>query len=68
VRPECLDWTLIWNRCPLRRISTEYLHHYNTAWPHQSPDLRSHYPARALALVESSIVQGPVRRFDVLGG
>jgi transposase InsO family protein len=68
VRSECLDWTLIWNQQQLHRVLTEYLRHYNTARPHRSLDLQPPNPTRALALVESSTVERPVRRIDVLGG
>ena len=50
------------------RVLTEYLRHYNTARPHRSLDLQPPNPTRALALVESSTVERPVRRIDVLGG
>jgi putative transposase len=68
VRSECLDWTLIWNQRQLHRVLTEYLHHYNTVRPHRSLDLQPPNPRPALTLIESSIVERPVRRVDVLGG
>jgi hypothetical protein len=68
VRSECLDWTLTWNQQQLHRVLTEYLRHYNTARPHRSLDLQPPNATRVLRLVESSTVERPVRRVDVLGG
>ena len=68
VRSECLDWTLIWNQRQLHHVLTEYLRHYNTARPHRSLDLQAPNPARPLTLIESSTVEPPVQRVDVLGG
>jgi putative transposase len=68
VRSECLDWTLIWNERQLRRVLTEYLHHYNTARPHRSLDLQPPRPASRLTLVQPATVESPVQRVDVLGG
>jgi putative transposase len=66
VRSECLDWTLIWNERQLRRVLTEYLHHYNTARPHRSLDLQPPRPASRLTLVQPATVESPVQRVDVL--
>src|SRR5258707_13363471 len=68
VRSECLDWTVIWNQRQLHRVLTEYLRHYNRARPHRSLDLQPPEPVRALTLVDSSTVERPPRRVDVLGG
>jgi transposase InsO family protein len=68
VRSECLDWTLIWDQRQLHHVLTEYLRHYNTALPHRSLDLQPPNPACPLTLIESSTVEPPVQRVDVLGG
>jgi hypothetical protein len=41
---------------------------YNGIRPHRSLDVQPPNPTRALTLVESSTVERPVRRIDVLGG
>jgi hypothetical protein len=58
----------VWNQRQLHRVLTEYLRHYNTVRPHRSLGLQPPNPTRALTLVESSTVERPVRRIDVLGG
>jgi putative transposase len=68
VRAECLDWTLVWNERQLRRVLTEYLHHYNTVRPHRGLDLQPPRPVSRLTLVEPGTGESSVQRIDVLGG
>jgi transposase InsO family protein len=63
VRAECLDWTLIWNRCHLERVLAIYVEHYNTARPHRGVDLDT--PIRKNSFSDPA---SPVRRTDRLGG
>jgi hypothetical protein len=68
VRPECLDWMLIWGRRHLERVLGEYVRHYNDQRPHRSLALR---PPRGIApgSVPSALaVTDRVRRRDRLGG
>jgi putative transposase len=63
-----LEPTPVWSQRQLHRVLTEYLRHYNSAWPHRSLDLHPPHPAPRLALVGLNAGVSPVQRVDVLGG
>jgi putative transposase len=67
VRPECLDWMLIWGRRHLEEgVLDEYVRHYNHERPHRSLDLR---PPRVIDMgSQCALSQWPQRRSDARTG
>jgi putative transposase len=63
VRRECLDWTLIFGRCHLEMVLTEYLAHYNAARPHRGVKLDAPIPLPVPVDTGQAI-----ERVDRLGG
>ena len=67
LRRELFDRLLIVNEHHLRRVLTEYLHHYNAARPHRA--LGQLAPARAPARpLQINLAERRIRRKQVLGG
>jgi transposase InsO family protein len=62
VREECLDQLLILNEHHLHRVLIAYTAYFNQARPHQG--LNQH----CLMATEQAVLQGSIRRRDVLGG
>ena len=67
VRTECLDSILIHNTRHLHRVRTIYPHHYNTARPHRSLDLR-HRSRFHPSLQVATCRRRAIECVDVLGG
>ncbi len=63
VREECLDRILILGEGHLGRVLTAYLDYYNHARPHQGIEQQC-----PVALVRSTVRDGPIARRDILGG
>ncbi len=67
LRRELLDRLLVVNEHHLRQVLTEYLQHYNTAWPHralgQLAPVQAHTRPPQINLAEHRI-----RRKQILGG
>jgi transposase InsO family protein len=70
VRPECLDWMLIWGRRHLERVLDEYVRHYNDERPHRGLQLRPPSRSDIGSTPTPSVVAvaDRVRRRDRLGG
>jgi putative transposase len=67
LRRELLDRLLIVNEHHLRRVLTEYLHHYNGTRPHRA--LGQIAPAQAHARPpQINLAEHRIRRKQVLGG
>jgi transposase InsO family protein len=65
VRPECLDWVLIWNDRHLNRVPSAHAGHYNTARPH--PGLGPEIPLPP-PMNETDPERGSIECVDVPGG
>ena len=68
VRRECLDPMLIFNRCQLEAVLTEYVDHYNRHRPHRSLDQAAPLSMSLMPTPTSSLDVTQLRRSDQLGG